>query len=56
MGRKIELVLDDVFSAAQRAFESELARRTLADVMETMADSPSDPTIGATRPRLAKTV
>jgi DNA-binding IscR family transcriptional regulator len=37
VGAGIERVLDEVFSSAQAALESELARRTLADVLRTMA-------------------
>lgn len=37
VGRKIEQVLDDVFSSAQSALERALAARTLADVLEDVA-------------------
>ena len=43
VGAGIERVLDDVFSSAQAALESELARRTLRDVLEAMAEAtPAD--------------
>jgi Rrf2 family protein len=45
VGRKIERVLDEVFTAAQSALEAELAKRTLADV----ADAPE----GRARPAAA---
>jgi len=38
VGAGIERVLDDVFSSAQAALESELARRTLADVLQAMGE------------------
>ena len=38
VGRQIQLVLDEVFSSAQRAFESALAQRTLAEVVARMAE------------------
>lgn len=41
VGAGIERVLDDVFSSAQAALESELARRTLADVLQAMAEDVS---------------
>ncbi len=41
VGRKIELVLEEVFCSAQKALEQELARRTLADVLETVIEDPS---------------
>ncbi len=40
VGRQIELVLDEVFSSAQTALESALARRTLADVVAMMDKDP----------------
>lgn len=39
VGAGIERVLTDVFCAAEAALESELARRTLRDVLEAMADA-----------------
>ncbi len=38
VGRKIEVVLTEVFASAQAALEDELARRTLADVLDTLAE------------------
>jgi Rrf2 family protein len=38
VGAGIERVLEEIFSSAQAALESELARRTLRDVLEAMAD------------------
>ena len=43
VGRKIAQVLDEVFASAQFALEDALARRTLAEVLETMADESSSP-------------
>jgi Rrf2 family protein len=41
VGRKIELILQEVFSSAEAALERALAARTLADVLETVIeDSP----------------
>ena len=37
VGRRIELVLGEVFASAQNALEHALAQRTLADVLETMS-------------------
>jgi Rrf2 family protein len=37
VGRRIELVLGEVFASAQNALERALAQRTLADVLETMS-------------------
>lgn len=39
VGAGIERVLDEVFSSAQAALESELARRSLADVLQAMAEA-----------------
>ena len=39
VGAGIERVLDEVFSSAQAALESELARRTLGDVLDAMAEA-----------------
>ncbi len=39
VGAGIERVLDEVFSSAQAALESELARRTLRDVLQAMAEA-----------------
>jgi Rrf2 family protein len=39
VGAGIERVLDEVFSSAQAALESELARRTLGDVLQAMAET-----------------
>ena len=39
VGAGIERVLDEVFSSAQTALESELARRSLGDVLQAMADA-----------------
>ncbi len=39
VGAGIERVLDEVFASAQTALESELARRTLRDVLQAMADA-----------------
>jgi Rrf2 family protein len=41
VGVGIERVLDEVFSSAQTALESELARRTLADVLRAMEEDVS---------------
>jgi len=38
VGRKIQMVLGEVFSSAQRALEEALAQRTLADVLETVIE------------------
>lgn len=38
VGRKIEVVLDEVFASAQTALEEALSRRTVADVIETISD------------------
>jgi Rrf2 family protein len=43
VGRQIEVVLDDVFSSAQRALEAELARRSLAEVVAAMAEETPPP-------------
>lgn len=39
VGAGIERVLNEVFTSAQTALETELARRTMADVLEAMADA-----------------
>jgi len=39
VGAGIERVLDEVFSSAQAALESELARRSLRDVLQAMTDA-----------------
>lgn len=39
VGAGIERVLDEVFSSAQNALECELARRTLREVLDAMADA-----------------
>ena len=39
VGAGIERVLDEVFVSAQAALETELARRTLGDVLQAMADA-----------------
>ena len=44
VGRRIELVLGEVFASAQNALEHALAQRTLADVLETMSAPPARPT------------
>ena len=43
VGRRIELVLGEVFASAQNALEHALAQRTLADVLETMSASETRP-------------
>ncbi len=40
VGRKIEKVLDEVFSSAEAALQAALAKRTLADVLETVIEEP----------------
>ena len=58
VGAGIERVLDEVFSSAQAALESELARRTLDDVLRAMAmaeagSAPGGPKVAASRGRKA---
>ena len=53
VGAGIERVLTEVFAAAQSALESELARRTLADVLTAMAEE-TLPRRKATRSRSRK--
>ncbi len=43
IGRKIEVVLGEVFASAEAALEQELARRTLADVLETVIEESPAP-------------
>lgn len=43
VGRKIELVLGTVFSSAQQALESALARQRLSDVLETVTQDDLSP-------------
>lgn len=43
VGRRIEEVLGEVFASAQSALETELSRRTLADLLENMDVSSSPP-------------
>jgi len=50
VGRKIEVVLDEVFASAQSALEEALSRRTVADVVETIShDSRSERCAGQVR-------
>jgi Rrf2 family protein len=46
VGRNIEQVLSDIFATAQSALEATLSCRTLASVMETMADETPDHAFG----------
>jgi Rrf2 family protein len=41
VGRKIEQVLEEVFSSVETALQAALARRTLADVLETVIEEPA---------------
>ena len=53
VGRKIELVLEEVFASAEQALQHALSQRTLADVLEdvTAAEAPGTAHQGAaTRP------
>lgn len=50
VGRKIELVLEEVFASAEQALQHALAQRTLADVLEDVSaeDTPGAAPQGAT--------
>jgi len=51
VARQIEVVIEDIFSSAQRSLESALSQRTLADVVAMMAEETPSP--ARSRPRKA---